>query len=139
MLDFLFPDFQRFQIFVRNCLRNTLKWYLHPFQYGIPDYESQVRRIEICSNFQMECIDEGLDPVLEENIHFAINEKKLPRLISLGSRGMNSDYILFFHGLHIYYTQQCAELCCEGRSGRKATSDLKKLWFNEGYVLPDSI
>jgi hypothetical protein len=138
-LDFLFPDFQRFQTFLKNCFRNNLTWKLLPFQSDTPNLESQQHRKEICSNFQMECIDEGLDPELEDNIQQAINEKKLPRLISLGSRGMNSDYILFFHGLHIYYTQQCAELCCEGRGGRQATSDLKKLWFNEGYVLPDSI
>jgi hypothetical protein len=120
-------------------LRSTLKWKLLPFDSNLPDFHELELKKEICSNFQMECSDEGLDQALELNIQEAINERKLPRIISLGSRGMNSDYILFLQSLHLCYKEQCAELCSQGISGRQASSDIKKQWLNENYEIPDSI
>jgi hypothetical protein len=120
-------------------LRSTLKWKLLPFDSNLPDFHELELKKEICSNFQMECSDEGLDQALELNIQEAINERKLPRIISLGSRGMNSDYILFLQSLHLCYKEQCAELCSQGIGSRQASSDIKKQWLNENYEIPDSI
>ena len=87
----------------------------------------------------MECSDEGLDQALELNIEEAINERKLPRLISLGLQGMNSEYILFLQSLYLYYKEKCAELCSQGIGSRQVSSDLKNLWLNDNYEIPDSI
>jgi hypothetical protein len=138
-LQYLFPDSRHFHDFVRNCLRSTLKWKLLPFDSNLPDFHELELKKEICSNFQMECSDEGLDQALELNIQEAINERKLPRIISVGSRGMNSDYILFLQSLHLCYKEQCAELCSQGIGSRQASSDIKKQWLNENYEIPDSI
>jgi len=137
-LEYLFPDYKWLQTFVKNCLVRTLKWkfLLTPSH---PEREVILQKKEICSNFQMECIDEGLDPELQQTIQDAINERKLESLISTGSRGMNSDYILFLHGLRISYHEMCAVLCSRGMKGRAATSEIKKRWFSEDYILPDNI
>ncbi len=137
-LEFLFPDFRQFAGYVRNCVKKTLKWRFLSQTSG-SEKHILLRKKEICSNFQMECTDEGLNADLQDAIQHAINERNLRTLISVGFQGMNSEYILFLHGLHIFFIQQRAVLCRTGMKTQEATAHLRKLWFSEDYVLPDSI
>jgi len=139
-MEVLFPDFDRFKDFVKNCLKKTLKWNKHPFAIGFSDAARQklLCQYELCSNFEIENSDGSLDPALQQSIATALSQRNLESILSTGLRGMNSDYIDFLLELRVYYDQQYLALCAndENLSSQKATILLRNNWMKADFFLP---
>jgi hypothetical protein len=139
----LWPDYQRFYNFVRNCMRSNLKWDLHPFTSGSLNENQRIQqrcKFQLCSDYKIQGVEEGLSEQLGESINMAITDRKLDPILEVGAKGMNSQYVNFLLGLRDLYDERCAELCgVGGRSCQRVTSDLCSLWRNGVNILPESM
>jgi hypothetical protein len=138
----LWPDLKQFSIFLRKCLNKTLKWSLYPFSnegLALSERTKLSRLYDICLNFQLEGVANGVDEDLVERIGITIRGRKLIPILEIASSGITSEYVDFLSGLHDFYNEKCAEEENGDIGGQKLTSNLWKLWSNDEFILPDRL
>jgi hypothetical protein len=137
----LWPDSKQFSDFVKNCMKNTLKWEKYPFTNvsGLSGKQRSelIAKHEVCHRYKVHGIDQGIDDQLKESITAAMMEKKFLPLLDLASKGMNSEIAFFLMATHDFLNEQCVQLCNEAMSSQKVASDLRKLWCGQNYILSD--
>jgi hypothetical protein len=134
----LWPDFIQFSNFVRNCMKNTFKWQVHPFD-GLKEEERIVLdfKYQMCVSYQIEGISGVVNDQLKQEMNQAISNRMLTPILVVGGQGMNSQYVKFLLELRVLYDKEISEKCNERCSSQKVTSILKKRLSKKGELLPE--
>jgi hypothetical protein len=134
----LFPDYKSFQEFVKNCEKKVLQLRKYPYDDCIneDDRLKNLKKVQLCQNFQLGGVDDGVDEELKENITLTLRQGKLLPILSVGVSGMNEEYIEFMMKLrNMYNSAVDAEWDGEPGSYRQTCSNIATTWRQVNFKL----
>lgn len=136
----LWPKYDHFVHYVKNCMKKTLKWELYPFTSDSLSQEARLQllaKYEVCRRYKVEGNQDVIEQQLLDEIRNAMTARKLIPLLTLGSQVMNCDLALFLIAIREYNDQKCAQLCTITNSSQKVTSSIRKEWTKHDGVIPE--